>query len=101
MGKTSFAVKLDKALQKDVKEFCDERGLKQGAFVEKALREQMERNELAEDILDLYTLGSSEPKAINLDDYLKRRKNEFGGSYDEIHLYDIGFFDRQTQCQML
>jgi len=74
MGKTSFAVKLDEDFQKKVKEYCEERGLKQGAFVEKALREQMERDEIAEDLLDLYSLRSSEPNAISIDDYLKGLK---------------------------
>lgn len=74
MKKTSFAVKLDNSLQKKLKAFCDERGLKQGPFVEKALRERMERDELADELLDLYTLSPSESKAISIKDYLKRRK---------------------------
>lgn len=74
MGKTSFAVKLDDELQDELKEFCHERGFKQGAFVEKALREQMEREELAEDLLDLYTLRPTEQHAILFEDYLKERK---------------------------
>jgi len=74
MAKTSFAVKLDAKFQREVKEFCEFHGLKQGSFVEKALREQMQREELAEDLLDLYTLRASEPSAISLDDYKKRHK---------------------------
>lgn len=71
MGKASFAVKLDEEFQKEVKQFCEERGLKQGSFVEKALREQMERDEIAEDLLDLYSLRSSEANSISIEDYLK------------------------------
>lgn len=74
MGRTSFAVKLDENFQKELKEFCEERGLKQGPFVERALREQMERDCLAEDLLDLYTFRSTESNAVSLDDYLKGRK---------------------------
>lgn len=74
MGKAAFAVKLDDELQKEIRDFCQSHGLKQGAFFEKALREQMEREELAEDLLDLYTLRSMEPHAINFQEYLKRRK---------------------------
>lgn len=74
MGKTAFAVKLDENFQKEVKDFCEERGLKQGSFVEKALREQMEREEIAEDLLDFYTLRQTESTAVSLEDYLKRRK---------------------------
>lgn len=74
MAKATFAVKLDDEFQKEVKEFCESRGLKQGAFVKKALQEQMEREELAEDLLDLYSLRSSEAHAIDLNAYLKDRK---------------------------
>lgn len=71
MGKASFAVKLDEGLQKDIREFCEVHGFKQGSFVEKALREQMEREELAEDLLDLYTLRPTERHAISLDEYIR------------------------------
>jgi predicted transcriptional regulator len=74
MGKAAFAVKLDETFQKELREFCEAHGLKQGSFVEKALREQMEREELAEDLLDLYTLRSTEPHALDFETYLKRRK---------------------------
>ncbi|MFH1830120.1 MAG: hypothetical protein ABH871_05020 [Pseudomonadota bacterium] len=74
MAKTSFAVKLDEDLQQELREFCETRGFKQGSFIEKALREQMEREELAEDLLDLYTLRSTEPHAVSFEDYMKERK---------------------------
>lgn len=74
MSRTSFAVKLDEELQEEVKDFCQSRGLKQGAFFEKALREQMEREELAEDLLDLYTSRSMEQHALDFETYLKGRK---------------------------
>jgi hypothetical protein len=74
MGKASFAVKLDEHLQKEVREFCDAHGLKQGSFVEKALREQMERVELAEDLLDLYTLRPTEAHAVDFESWLKKRR---------------------------
>ena len=74
MAKTAFAVKLDAKFQKELREFCDAHGLKQGYFVEKALREQMEREELAEDLLDLFTLRSTEPHAVDLNAYLKERQ---------------------------
>ncbi|MFH1830122.1 MAG: hypothetical protein ABH871_05030 [Pseudomonadota bacterium] len=74
MAKTSFAVKLDEDLQQELREFCETRGLKQGSFIEKALREQMEREELAEDLLDLYTLRSTEPHVVSFEDYMKERK---------------------------
>ncbi|MFH0800138.1 MAG: hypothetical protein V2A66_08175 [Pseudomonadota bacterium] len=74
MGKAAFAVKLDEDFQKEIREFCESHGFKQGAFFEKALREQMEREELAQDLLDLYTLRPTEQHAIDFASYRKRRK---------------------------
>lgn len=74
MAKAAFAVKLDEGFQKEIRDFCESRGLKQGAFFEKALREQMEREELAEDLLDLYTQRAAEPHAVDFEAYLKRRR---------------------------
>lgn len=74
MTKTSFAVKLDPELQEDLKEFCEAKGFKQSSFVEKAVREQMEREELAEDLLDFYQLRSTEALALPFDEYLQKRK---------------------------
>jgi predicted transcriptional regulator len=74
MLRTTFAVKLDIELQKKVKAFCEMHGFKQSSFIEKAIHEQMEREELAHDLLDLYTLRSTESVAINFDEYLKGRK---------------------------
>ena len=53
--------------------FCLEHGIKYGFFVEKALKEQLEREELKEDILDLKTLRDQEKNAIPFEEYLKMR----------------------------
>ena len=74
MPKTSYAVKLDPELLDDVKDFCDEKGYKQSSFVEKALREQMEREELKEDIFDLVQFKAQEGLAVPLKDYHRTRK---------------------------
>ena len=74
MKKGSYAVKLDNNLLKELKEFCEEKGYKQGPFVEKALREQMARDELKEDIFDLVSLRSQEPLARPFRDYNHGRK---------------------------
>lgn len=63
MKKSNYAVKLHEQLVVRLKNFCEEKGYKQGAFVEKALAEQMEREELKEDIFDLVSLRSQEPLA--------------------------------------
>jgi len=74
MAKTAFAVKMDEDFQSELKEFCEAHGFKQGAFVEKALHEQMEREELAQDLLDLYTLRPMESVAVDFNTYLKTRR---------------------------
>jgi hypothetical protein len=74
MSKTTLAVKVDYKIANKVKTFCRERGIKYGFFVEKALEERLEREELKEDLLDLKTLRSLENEAISIEDYLKKRR---------------------------
>jgi hypothetical protein len=71
--KTTLAVKMNYAVAEKVKLFCRERGLKYGFFVEKAVLEQLAREELKEDLVDLKNLRELEPRAIALDEYLKKR----------------------------
>jgi len=73
MPKTTLAVKINYQVADKVKKFCRERGIKYGFFVEKALEERLEREELKEDLLDLKTLRASEKEAIPFEDYLKKR----------------------------
>ncbi|MBM3285198.1 MAG: hypothetical protein FJY81_04940 [Candidatus Aminicenantes bacterium] len=72
--KTTLAVKMNYAVADRVKRFCRERGVKYGFFVEKAILEQLDREELKEDMVDMKTLRTLEYQAIPLDDYLKRRR---------------------------
>ncbi len=72
--RTGYAVKLDQDVLKELKAFCEEKGYKQSSFVEKALREQMEREELKEDVFDLVSLRSQERIARPFRDYDRRRK---------------------------
>ncbi|OIO32580.1 MAG: hypothetical protein AUJ70_05350 [Candidatus Omnitrophica bacterium CG1_02_40_15] len=73
MNKISYAVKVDPRLINKVKEYCIGHGLKQGFFVEKALREKLEKEELKEDLLDFKDLHSQEDNAISFEAYLKKR----------------------------
>lgn len=73
MDKISYAVKVDPGLIKKIKEFCAQHGIKQGFFVEKALKEQLAREELTEDLLDFKSLRVQEESAISFEDYLKKR----------------------------
>jgi hypothetical protein len=74
MSKTTLAVKVDYKIANKVKTFCRERGIKYGFFVQKALEERLEREELKEDLLDMKTLRSLEKEAISIEDYLEKRR---------------------------
>ena len=71
MGKETLAVKLNIDIISKVKKFCIEHGIKYGFFVEKALKEQLQREEFKEDILDLKTLREQEKLAIPFEEYLR------------------------------
>lgn len=72
--KTILAVKVDYAVAERVKLFCRERGVKYGFFVEKALLEQLSREELKEDLVDMKDLRALESQAVSLDEYSKKRR---------------------------
>ncbi len=71
--KVPYAVKINALLREQVQRYCAERGLKQGHFVEKALQEQLAREELLEDLADFKRLKSQEALAIELPAYLAQR----------------------------
>jgi hypothetical protein len=73
-SKTTLAVKVNYAVAEQVKHFCRERGLKYGFFVEKSIVEQIAREELKEDLLDLKDFRELERQAVPLDAYLKKRR---------------------------
>ncbi|MCK4533724.1 hypothetical protein KAU39_08045 [bacterium] len=73
MEKLTLAVKLNADIIKRVKKFCIEHGTKYGFFVEKALKAQLEQEEIKEDLLDLKTLHEQEKLAIPFEEYLKDR----------------------------
>lgn len=72
--KTTLAVKVNYAVAERVKRFCRERGVKYGFFVERAIVESLDREELKEDLVELKDLRALEGQAIPLDDYLKKRR---------------------------
>jgi hypothetical protein len=74
MGKQNYAVKLDTRLLERLRGFCEEKGFKQTAFVEKALRAQMDREELQEDLGDLLSLRPQERLARPFREYVRKRK---------------------------
>ena len=72
--KTTLAVKVSYAVAERVKRFCRERGVKYGFFIERAIVESLDREELKEDLVELKDLRALEGQAIPLDDYLKKRR---------------------------
>ena len=72
--KCSYAVKLSPKVKEKVKEFCRTHGLKQGYFVEEAIKEKIERMEDLEDIADFERYKHLEAQARDFKDYLKERK---------------------------
>ncbi len=72
--KAILAVKVDYSVAEQVKQFCRERGVKYGFFVEKAVLELLAREELKEDLVDLKQLRELERQAVPIDDYLKKRR---------------------------
>ena len=81
--KTPYAVKINPLLRERVQQYCASRGLKQGAFVERALQEQLTREELLEGLADVKRLKSKEARAAPFteEEYRKldRLRKEPGG----------------------
>ena len=73
MSKTPFAIKILPEVKERLQAFCEERGIKQGYFVEKAILEKLEREETFEDALEFKRWKHEEPQAVPFEDYLKQR----------------------------
>ena len=73
MTKTTFAVKIGEEVLKNFKIFCKEHGIKYSFFIEEAIKEKLEEEELKEDILDFKTLRNDEGSAIPFEKYLRGR----------------------------
>lgn len=73
MPKIPFAVKISEEVKERLRTFCDERGIKQGYFVERAIEEKLGREEILEDSVEFKRLRHEEPHAIPFDEYLKER----------------------------
>ena len=74
MAKTLFAIKINEQVIKDFKAFCENHGIKYSFFVEEAIKEKLEEEELREDLLDFKTLRSEEQSAVSFEEYLRARR---------------------------
>lgn len=72
--KTTYTLKIDAKLRDKVRNFCESHGMKQSFFVEKALQDHLEREELLDDLKDLKRLKPEESLAVDFSTYLARRK---------------------------
>ena len=72
-NKIPYALKLSTVTKQRLKNFCDERGRLQAHFVEQAIVEKMDREELFEDALEFKRLEHEVPYRISLDAYMKER----------------------------
>ena len=73
MEKTTFAIKISEKVIKDFKAFCKEHGIKYSFFVEEAIKEKLEEEELKDDLLDLKTHRQDEKSAVPFENYLRKR----------------------------
>ena len=73
MDKTIFTIKINEEVVKRFKTFCKEHGIKYSFFVEEAIKERLQEEELKEDLLDLKTLRKEERLAIPFEEYLRSR----------------------------
>ena len=74
MKKVSYAVKLSEETSRLVRDYCATKGLKQGYFVELALKEKIEKDEDLEDAQDFIKYAHQEKDAVLFEEYLKTRK---------------------------
>jgi len=75
MSKTvTFAIKTSESTISKLRNYCKKRGIKIGFFVEKAIRDEIEQEELLEDSKDIIRLRSEESSAIPAEDYFAKRK---------------------------
>ena len=72
MKKTTLTAKVSHNILSRIKIFCKKRGINYSFFVEKALEEHLEREELKEDLLDLKTFRGQEKDAVTFEEYLEK-----------------------------
>jgi len=72
MQKTTLAVKVNHNILSRIKKFCKKRGIKYSFFIEKALEERLEREDLKEDLSDLKTLRPQEKEAVPFEEYIEK-----------------------------
>ena len=72
--KVPYALKVSLDTRDRLKEFCQERGILQAHFVEQAVLEKLDREELLEDSLEFKRWKHELPHKIPFETYMKKRK---------------------------
>jgi hypothetical protein len=68
-----YALKVSEEVRARLKAFCESRGILQAHFVEQALIERLDREEMLEDALEIKRWKHEEPHKIDFEIYLKER----------------------------
>jgi len=71
--KVPYAIKISPETRVRLRQFCEERGILQAHFVEQALIERLDREELLEDALEFKRWKHEEPHKMSFETYLKER----------------------------
>ncbi len=73
MSKITVTMKMEKGLHKGLKDYCDEKGYIIGSFVEKAVIEKLEKEELTEDLAAIAEFESDKNKVMIDEKTMKKR----------------------------
>ena len=73
MSKITVTMKMEKGIHKGLKNFCEEKGYIIGSFVEKAVIEKLEKEELAEDLASIAGFESDKNKLMVSETAMKRK----------------------------
>lgn len=74
MKRVPYALKMASETRQRLKHFCEKRGLLQAHFVEQAVLERLEREELLEDALEFKRWKHEDPQKIPFETYLRERR---------------------------
>lgn len=71
--KVPYALKISADTRQRLKVFCENRGILQAHFVEQAVLERLDREELLEDALEFKRWKHEEPHKTSFETYLEER----------------------------
>lgn len=71
--KVPYALKISENTRERLKQFCENRGILQAHFVEQAVLERLDREELLEDALEFKRWKHEEPHKTSFETYLEER----------------------------